>query len=29
MTAVLVAAGLLSLICILGCTWMTNERSVI
>ena len=29
MTAVLVAAGLLSLICILGCYWMTNERSVI
>jgi hypothetical protein len=29
MTAILVAAGLLSLSCILGCYWMTDERSVI
>ena len=29
MTAVLIAAGLLSLMCILGCYWMTDERSVI
>jgi hypothetical protein len=29
MTAVLIAAGLFSLMCILGCYWMTDERSVI
>jgi hypothetical protein len=29
MTAVLVVAGLLSFSCILGCYWMTDERSVI
>ncbi len=29
MTAVIVAAGVLSLMCILGCYWMTDERSVL
>ena len=29
MTAVLVAAGLVSLMCILACYWITDERRVI